>query len=177
MHVRRILFVRVLTPAKIRNSRCYLGLVVLVGMTISIHLLPAGSNDVQAYPPFLSLYIPHPVNIYNISSNTFIRFLAPGSDRAQVGLIVDIDSINNNATIRHFFTQQELKQHIGEDLLQGISLWPQDSHCPPYHLCDTDVTSVLPLILYWGLLLYFIVMTCWHKKSAGWQIHFSSHHT
>ncbi len=176
MCIQRILFAWVLTPAKIRNSRCYLGLVVLVRMTISIHLLPAGSNYMQAYPPFLSLYIPHPVNIY-ILSNTFVRFLAPGSDREQVGLIVDIDSINNYVTIRHIFTQQELKQHIGEDLLQGISLWPQDSHC----LLITFVTPMsllyCPLILCWGLLLYFIVMTRCYNKLAGWQIHFSSHHT
>jgi hypothetical protein len=90
--------------------------------------------------PFISLYVPSPVNNY-ISCNTFVRYVDSDSEGMErVGLIVSINSNNTSVAIHRFFSRTQIRSYIGADRLNDISLWPIDKHSPPFYLCDSDVT-------------------------------------
>lgn len=101
-----------------------------------------------------SIFIPHPVNIY-ITEHTFVKY--DSGDGIGVGLIMSIDGSNGVAKLRRFLSWAELIIYIGEEMFNGLSFWPDYNNVSPLHLCDTDISVVIPFEKVIGLAFVFHV--------------------
>jgi hypothetical protein len=71
--------------------------------------MPTHCNNHLPSPPWISLLIPHPVNIV-ISNNKFIEFFFDGSN--YVGLIVNLNASERTLVIRKILASEQLLQHV-----------------------------------------------------------------
>ena len=102
----------------------------------------------------LSLFIPHPVNIY-IAVNTFIKYIHEGAE--SIGLIQSINTDHRVVTLRRFMSWVELLDYVGDDVFANISVWPDYVRSYPLYLCDTDVTMAIPVECIQGIAFVFYI--------------------
>ncbi len=106
-------------------------------------------------PPWISLHIPHPVNII-ICNNTFIEFGSEGVD--YVGLILNLNASERTLVVRKFLTLEQLllAAPLIRTHLRGFSFWPrQRSMKLPIYLCDTDYVVTITVDMVKGLAFVF----------------------
>jgi hypothetical protein len=89
-------------------------------------------------PPYATslIFIPFPVGIH-VAVNAFVRL----HDDFVVS-IVELNPEQWQMKVQHFLSHQQLLQHVSI-IINGneISFFPEQTHFPPFYVCDSDITS------------------------------------
>jgi hypothetical protein len=74
----------------------------------------------------------------------------------KVGLVVGLNADNRVLRIRHFVSWTDIVAWVGmNNIPEGVSFIPTDGEWPPFHLCDTDIFSVISASAVVGLAFVF----------------------
>jgi hypothetical protein len=99
----------------------------------------------------------HTVAVH-ITNNTFVRYREDGGSGKEdsVGMVVNINAAEDQVTIRCFFSWLQLVQQIDPLSYDNVSFWKRrNSTHPPFYLCDSDITTVIPVCNIHGLAFIF----------------------